>query len=101
MGRILLPFLLMFFFCPEPAQPAPDDYLPSATARLGNIKTARSISPVKAARSDSFKFALAIGCVPFTAVFHRLFVVVYPSQSSLYRYFIGHRFVRAPPRWPL
>jgi len=98
MRRILLPFLLLFVFCPEPAQSVPDDFLPSVTPRFANIKAVRSISPVRGEKSDALKFALAIGGVPFTAVFRRFFVLVDPSHNPVQRYFAGLRPVRAPPR---
>jgi len=95
--RILLPFLLLFVFCPEPARSVPDDFLPSATTRVATIKAVRTISPLRGEKSDALKFALAIGCVPFTALFQRLFVLVDPSHFALQRYFDGHRSIRAPP----
>jgi|KBSSwiStaDraftv2_1062776.scaffolds.fasta_scaffold751215_2 hypothetical protein len=96
----LLPLLLLVVFCPEPAQTTPDDYLPTASNRIANIKTIRTFSPVRGERADALKLALAVGGVAFTAVFQRLFVLVDPSQSSRRQFFAGYRSVRAPPHQP-
>jgi len=96
-GRVLLLFLLLIVFCPEPAQTEPDDCLPTATNRIANIKTVRTFSPVRGERADALKLALAIRGVAFTAVFQQLFVLVDASQSSRQQFFTGYRSVRAPP----
>jgi hypothetical protein len=98
-GWILLLFLLLIV-CPEPAQPAPDDCLPSAANRIANTKAARSFSPIRGERADALKLALAIRGVAFTALFQRLFVLVDPSQSSFQQFFTGYRSVRGPPHQP-
>ena len=97
---MLLLFLLLVVFCPEPAQPAPDDCLPSATNRIANTKAVRSFGPVRGERAEALKLALAVRGVAFTALFQRLFVLVDPSQSSFQQFFTGHRSVRAQPRQP-
>ncbi len=97
MSRIVLPFLLLFFFCPEPAQPALDDFLPSATNRIAKTQALRPIGPARGAKSDALKSALAVGSALFTTLFQQLFVLVERSQASLHQYFAGYRSVRAPP----
>ena len=99
-GWILLLFVLLIVFCPEPAQPAPDDCLPSPVNRIANIKAARSFGPIRGERADALKLALAIRGVAFTALFQRLFVLVEPSQYSFQQFFTGYRSVRGPPHQP-
>jgi hypothetical protein len=97
-GRVVIPFLFLLFFCPEPVHPDVDDFLPAASSRLAAIKSVKSLSPEKGEKATTGRMTLAIGGVAFTATFQRIFVLVSGSQSFQVFYFIGNRLVRAPPR---
>jgi hypothetical protein len=96
-GRLVIPFLFLLFFCPDPVQPDADDFLPAASIRLATIKFVKSPSPDKGEKATHAKMTLAIGGVVFTAAFERIFVLVNRFQSPRVFYFAGNRLVRAPP----
>lgn len=96
-GLLLLPFLFLLFFYPEPPGEEADDYFPTATARLTQAKVFRFLGPIKGEGSDPLKLALAIAVIAYAAAIHHYRLLHSPVEAHLGSSLASHRGVRAPP----
>ena len=97
-GSALLPFVLILFLFPEPAQSEVEDYLPSAPARAVAIKLVKAQKLLHGGKSADLNRALAVGGHPFTTASSRAFIQVETRLHLLHFSLLTNRLVRSPPR---
>ena len=97
-GSALLPFVLILFLFPEPAQAEVEDYLPSAPARAVAIKLVKAQKSLHGEKSADLNRDLAAGGYPFTTASSQAFIQVDTRLHLLDFGLLTNRLVRSPRR---
>ena len=96
-GSALLPFVLILFLFPEPAQTEVEDYLPSAPARAVAIKLVKAQKSLHGGKSADLNQDLAVGGYPFTTASSQAFIQVETRLHLLHFGLLTNRLIRSPP----